>query len=104
MRLWLWPAPWKTWLMVDRLRQCFNLRRDEILPAGLAMLIFFCVLTALMVPRPAREALGLQGGIEAVLWLFMGTALVTPLLNPAFGFLVSRLPRLAFISASHLYE
>ncbi|WP_111412295.1 NTP/NDP exchange transporter [Billgrantia lactosivorans] len=84
-------------------QRLFNVRRDEFLPVLLAIIFFFCVLTALMVLRPAREALGLQGGIGAVRWLFMGTALATLLVNPMFGLLVSRLPRLQFISATYLF-
>ena len=80
-----------------------NLRRDEIAPVLLSGLFFFCVLTALMVLRPARDALGMQRGIEAVRWLFMGTALVTLLANPVFGWLVSRLPRLKFIAATYVF-
>lgn len=89
--------------MHSPLRQLFNLRREELLPALLAMLFFFCVLTSLMVLRPAREALGLQGGIDAVRWLFIGTALVTLLINPVFGWLVSRMPRLGFISVTYVF-
>lgn len=59
------------------LRRLFNVRREEVLPVALAALFFFCVLTALMVLRPARDALGMQRGIDAVRWLFVGTALVT---------------------------
>jgi AAA family ATP:ADP antiporter len=66
-------------------------------------LFFFCVLTALMVIRPAREALGMQRGIEEVRWLFMGTLLVTLLVNPVFGWLVSRFRRLVFINATYLF-
>ncbi|MDQ2070477.1 NTP/NDP exchange transporter [Natronospira bacteriovora] len=83
------------------LQQFFNVRRSEVLSVFLAGLFFFCVLTALMLLRPAREALGLQGGIEAVRWLFVGTAVITLLVNPFFGLLVSRLPRLYFISATY---
>ncbi|MCK8515022.1 MFS transporter [Methylonatrum kenyense] len=89
--------------MSDRLQQYFNVRREELLPVLLAALFFFSVLTALMVLRPAREALGMQSGIETVRWLFMGTAVITLLVNPVFGLLVSRLPRLAFISATYLF-
>ena len=64
---------------------------------------FFCILTALMVLRPARDALGMQRGIEAVRWLFMGTALATLLANPVFGWLVSRYRRLHFITATYLF-
>ncbi|MFC4728332.1 NTP/NDP exchange transporter [Coralloluteibacterium thermophilus] len=89
--------------MHDALQRLFNVRRDEVVPVLLAMLFFFCVLTALMVLRPARDALGMQRGIEAVRWLFMGTALVTLLANPVFGWLVSRFRRMAFIGATYAF-
>ncbi|HAF56216.1 MAG TPA: MFS transporter [Thauera sp.] len=88
----------KTWL-----QRLFDVRRDEVLPVCLAVLFFFCVLVALMILRPAREALGLRGGIDAVRWLFMGTALAALLVNPLFGWLVSRLPRLQFITATYAF-
>jgi len=56
-----------------------------------------------MVVRPAREALGMQRGIEAIRWLFIGTVLVTLLVNPVFGLLVSRFRRLVFINATYLF-
>ncbi|MGO1691847.1 MAG: NTP/NDP exchange transporter [Marinobacter sp.] len=84
-------------------QSAFNLRQHEILPVVLAVLYFFCVLTALMVLRPARESLGIQGGIDTVRWLFIGTAVVTLAVNPVFGWLVSRLPRRLFISATYLF-
>lgn len=89
--------------MSVKLQALLNVRRDEIGPVALAMGFFFCVLTALMVLRPARESLGMQGGIDAVRWLFMGTALITLLLNPLFGLLVSRLRRMHFISATYVF-
>ncbi|OOG28130.1 MFS transporter [Thioalkalivibrio denitrificans] len=85
------------------LQRVFNLRRDELVPVLLAALFFFCILTALMLLRPARDALGMQRGIEAVRWLFMGTAVVTLLVNPVFGLLVSRFRRLHFISATYTF-
>ncbi|WP_324540864.1 hypothetical protein [Thauera sp.] len=89
--------------MKAMLQRLFNVRRDEVLPVFLAVVFFFCVLVALMILRPAREALGLRGGIDAVRWLFMGTALITLLVNPVFGLLVSRLPRLHFITATYAF-
>jgi AAA family ATP:ADP antiporter len=80
-----------------------NIRREEVGPALVAGLFFFCVLTALMVARPARETLGMQRGIEALRWLFMGTVLVTLLVNPVFGWLVSRFRRLVFVNATYLF-
>jgi ATP:ADP antiporter, AAA family len=85
------------------LQRVLNVRRDEVLPVLFAALFFFCVLTALMVLRPARDALGMQRGIEAVRWLFMGTAVITLLVNPVFGLLVSRFRRLHFITATYVF-
>jgi ATP:ADP antiporter, AAA family len=84
-------------------QRAFNVRRHEVAPVLAAGAFFFCVLTALMVLRPAREALGMQRGIEAVRWLFIGTALVTLLVNPAFGWLVSRFRRLHFMAATYAF-
>lgn len=90
-------------MMNTFLQRFTNIRREEVGPALVAGLFFFCVLTALMVIRPAREALGMQRGIEALRWLFMGTVLVTLLVNPVFGWLVSRFRRLVFVNATYLF-
>lgn len=90
--------------MIDAMLQTFtNIRRHEVLPTIVAGLFFFCVLTALMVVRPAREALGMQRGIEAIRWLFYVTVAVTLVVNPLFGWLVSRFRRMVFISATYLF-
>ncbi|MFL1453784.1 NTP/NDP exchange transporter [Marinobacter sp. GN3S48] len=89
--------------MSNPFAKLFNINRDEIIPVLLAVFFFFCVLTALMVLRPAREALGIQGGIETVRWLFIGTAVITLLVNPVFGLLVSRLRRLTFITTTYAF-
>src|SRR5690554_3030077 len=85
------------------LRSFTNVRREEIAPTLASAAFFFCILTALMVVRPARESLGVEQGIDAVRWLFIGTAVVTLAVNPIFGWLVSRFERLAFISATYLF-
>ena len=89
--------------MTALLQRFANIRRDEAGLTLVAGLFFFCVLTALMVVRPAREALGMQRGIEAIRWLFIGTVVVTLLVNPLFGLLVSRYRRLVFINATYLF-
>lgn len=85
------------------LHKLFNVRRDEVVPVLVAALFFFCVLTALMLLRPARDALGMQRGIESVRWLFIGTALATLLVNPMFSWLVARCRRLHFIGATYAF-
>lgn len=83
------------------LQTLFNLRPKEIVPAFIAALFFFCVMTALMLLRPVRDALGMERGIENLRWLFIVTAVVTLAVNPLFGWLVSRLRRLQFIGATY---
>ncbi|HET9446698.1 MAG TPA: MFS transporter [Steroidobacteraceae bacterium] len=85
------------------LQRFTQIRREEVAPVLASALAFFFILTALMVLRPARESLGLQRGIEAIRWLFVGTAVVTLAVNPLFGLLVSRTRRLVFITATYLF-
>jgi len=83
------------------LRTALNLRREEVGPVLIAASFFFCVLTALMLLRPARDALGMERGIESIRWLFVGTVLVTLAANPLFGWLVARLRRLQVIAVTY---
>ena len=85
------------------LQRFTQMRREERAPVLASALAFFFILTALMVLRPAREALGMQRGIEAVRWLFVGTAVVTLAVNPLFALLVSRYRRLVFINATYTF-
>jgi AAA family ATP:ADP antiporter len=80
-----------------------QIRRGEGASVLASALCFFFILTALMVLRPARESLGMQRGIEAVRWLFIGTAVVTLAVNPLFALLVSRTRRLVFITATYVF-
>jgi AAA family ATP:ADP antiporter len=85
------------------LQRFFNVRAGEAAPILTAALYFFCVLTSLQVLRPARDAIGMEGGLDSIRWLFIGTALVTLAVNPAFGWLVSRFRRLVFITATYAF-
>jgi ATP:ADP antiporter, AAA family len=89
--------------MTAILQRITQVRRDEAAAAVASALCFFFILTALMVLRPAREALGMRRGIEAVRWLFVGTAVVTLAVNPLFALLVSRTRRLVFITATYVF-
>ena len=89
--------------MTSLLQTFTNIKRQELLATFVAGLFFFFILSALMVVRPAREALGMQRGIAAIRWLFMATLLVTLLVNPLFSLLVSRFRRLVFITATYSF-
>src|SRR5687767_11051147 len=80
-----------------------NVRRDEVAPLLVSAFYFCCVLIAIGVMRPARDAIGMRGGLDAIRWLFIGTALVTLAVNPMFGWLVSRFRRLVFITATYTF-
>jgi AAA family ATP:ADP antiporter len=85
------------------IRRVTQIRRGEAALVIASSLCFFFILTALMVIRPARDALGMRRGIETVRWLFVGTAIVTLAVNPVFAFLVSRTRRLVFITATYIF-
>jgi ATP:ADP antiporter, AAA family len=89
--------------MTRFLERFTNIEREERLPVLMAALFFFLILTALQILRPAREALGMQRGIEAIRWLFMGTLVVTLFVNPVFGWLVARFRKMTFIAATYLF-
>lgn len=89
--------------MPSALQRFANVRREEVLPLIASALFFFFVLSALMVIRPAREALGMSSGLDTVRWLFVGTAVVTLAVNPVFGFLVARFRRIGFIAATYAF-
>ena len=89
--------------MTSLLQRFIQVRRGEGAAVVASSLSFFFILTALMVIRPAREALGMQRGIEAVRWLFIGTAVVTLAVNPVFALMVSRYRRIVFITATYLF-
>src|SRR5688500_4533118 len=89
--------------MTRFLQRFVDIERDEVTPILLAAFFFFCILTALMLLRPVRESLGMQSGLDSVRVLFYGTALATLLVNPPFAFMVSRFPRLTFITATYFF-
>jgi ATP:ADP antiporter, AAA family len=80
-----------------------NVRRGEVAPLLVSAFYFFCVLTAIGVMRPARDAIGMRGGLDNIPWLFIGTAVVTLAVNPMFGWLVSRFRRMVFIAVTYLF-
>ena len=89
--------------MTKLLQRVMNIEPEEVAPILMAALYFFFILTALMILRPTREALGMTSGLDTVRWLFMLTLVATLVLNPVFGLLVSRYRRLVFIAAIYFF-
>jgi AAA family ATP:ADP antiporter len=74
----------------------------NVLPAERAALALgfafhFCVLASYYLVRPLRDALGLEGGVGQLQWLFTATFAVMLLMVPVFGALASRLPATRFV-------
>jgi AAA family ATP:ADP antiporter len=89
--------------MTALLQRFFNVRQGEVAPLLMSACYFCCVLIAIGVMRPARDAIGMSRGLDEVRFLFIGTALVTLAVNPMFGWLVSRFRRLVFIAVTYLF-
>jgi AAA family ATP:ADP antiporter len=70
---------------------------------GWSLLYVFAVLSAYYVLRPIRDAMGVQGGVENLPWLFTGTLVAMIALNPPFALLVKRLPRTRFIAWTYRF-
>lgn len=87
----------------DLLGRFFNVRRGEVGSILAATAYFFCILTALQILRPTRDALGMQRGIDDIRWLFLVTLVATLAVNPLFSLLVSRYRRLVFIGSTHAF-
>ena len=60
--------------MTSSVHRFSNVRREEVAPLIAAAFYFFFVLTALMMLAPARDAIGMERGLDAIRWLFIGTA------------------------------
>ena len=85
------------------LRRLIDVRPGEVSALLWASLFYFCVLSAYYVIRPIRDAMGAESGVENLPWLFTGTLVAMALVNPPYAALVSRLPRLRFISVTYRF-
>lgn len=86
--------------LVQRL---FNIRRDELGLILISAFFFFCVLAGIMILRPVRDSLGTTRDMDTLRWLVIGTAMASLLINPIFGWLVSRFVRLTFITVTYSF-
>ena len=85
------------------LRRLIDVRPNEVAALVWATLFYFCAVSAYDVIRPIRDAMGAESGVENLPWLFTGTLLAMILVNPPYAALVSKLPRLRFISYTYRF-
>ncbi len=82
---------------IARLAHLFALKREELVPALLSAMYFFCLLLCYYLLRPVREAFGIRGGYDNLPWLMTGTLVAMALVSPVFATFASRVPRRVFI-------
>lgn len=80
-----------------QLERLVDFEEGEFLPALLAALYFFCLLFGYFMLRPLRESMGLEGGVDRLRWLYLGTLVAMIVINIIYGALVSKVERRRFI-------
>lgn len=80
------------------LRSLFSVQRAERRAVGLAVAAFFCLLFAIFLLRPLRDAMGLQGGARNLKYLWSLTLVGTMVASLAFAHVSSKLPRRRFMA------
>jgi AAA family ATP:ADP antiporter len=78
-------------------------RPEEVRALLWSCAYFFCILSAYYILRPLREEMGVAGGVRNLPWLFTGTLVAMLVLHPPFAALVSKLPRLRFVSITYRF-
>jgi ATP:ADP antiporter, AAA family len=94
------PAVDQSLAMPRRWAGRMGIRSGETRSVLTAGLLFFTLLTAIMILRPVRDALGLARGIENVRQLFLVTVTATLLVASLFGRVVSRTRRHRLLAVS----
>lgn len=64
---------------------------------------FFSLLCGYYLLRPLRDAMGIEGGVEQLHWLFTATFAAMLAAVPLFGWLTSRFPRRRFLPAVYAF-
>jgi AAA family ATP:ADP antiporter len=81
----------------SRVARAVNAEEHELAPALAAFGVFLCLFCGYFMLRPIREAMGVQGGVDNLQWLFTATFLVMLLAVPLFAWLNGSVPRAHFI-------
>lgn len=89
--------------VVDLRYRVVDVRPDEVRALLWSCTYFFCVLAAYYVLRPIRDEMGIAGGVRNLPWLFTGTLVGMLIAHPPFAALVSRLPRVRFVSITYRF-
>jgi AAA family ATP:ADP antiporter len=81
------------------LPRALDVRGGEGTALALSFVCAFTLLAASFVLRPIRDALGIEGGVHTLPWLFTGTFVVTLTMYPVLGAIATRSNRTRFAFA-----
>ncbi|MFA9441060.1 NTP/NDP exchange transporter [Uliginosibacterium sp. sgz301328] len=84
-------------------RRLIDVRPGEWIALSWAWLYVLAVMAAYYVIRPVRDAMGVEGGVDNLQWLFTGTLLAMIAINPAYAALVRRWARERFITVTYVF-
>lgn len=87
--------------MQDKLSRLLRLEPGEFAPVAWSFAYFFCLLSGYYVLRPVRDEMGIQGGVDALAWVFSATFVAMLAVVPAFGWAVRRFPRRHLVIVSY---
>ena len=87
--------------MTGRLSRAFKLEAGEFVPVAWSFAYFFCLLCGYYILRPLRDEMGIQGGVDALAWVFSATFVFMLAVVPAFGWAVARFSRRGVVIASY---
>src|SRR3569833_1632005 len=78
-------------------------RPGEAIPMLLAFGYFFFLLCSYYLLRPLRDAMGIEGGMRQLPWLFTATFVTMLALVPVFGAVATRWPPRRFIPLAYRF-
>ncbi|MES1925644.1 MFS transporter [Salinisphaera sp. T31B1] len=84
-----------------RVRRALALEPGEFGPVAWSFSYFFCLLAGYYVLRPVRDEMGIQGGVDALAWVFSATFLLMLAVVPLFGWAVRRYSRRGLVVVSY---
>jgi AAA family ATP:ADP antiporter len=88
-------------MKTDLLPRLLKLERSEFAPVLWAFSYFFCLLCGYYIVRPLRDEMGIQGGVDALAWVFTATFVLMLLIVPLFGWAVGRFSRPVLVTVSY---
>lgn len=83
-----------------RITRALKLAPGEFAPVAWAFAYFFCLLCGYYILRPLRDEMGIQGGVDALAWVFSATFVLMLAVVPAFGWAVTRFSRRGVVIVS----